>query len=136
MQTIACTVQGHFFVHLALPMQYEITLLHEAIRRLLIIGRHNKHYTQQQLSVASGFSRQFISQLECGKRLPSIETLCQLAKPLDTNITNLAIDLDRIYRSLLQKQAAQQKAESHSMAAEKVGKGLDYIQKARQHGKS
>lgn len=108
-------------------MHYEISLLHEAIRRLLILCRHKKHYTQQQLSTASGFSRQFISQLECGKRHPSLETLCQLAEPFNTNISSLTADLDKIYSSLLQIQ----QETSTSIAAEKANKGLKYVQKAK-----
>lgn len=115
------------FSYLLPHMQYQISLLHEAIRRLLILCRHSKHYTQQQLSAASGFSRQFISQLECGKRHPSLETLCQFAEPLDTNISSLAADLDKIYLMLLQKQHMEQA----SIAADKARSGLDYIQKTR-----
>ena len=73
-------------------MNYETILLHEAVRLLLISIRQQRRYTQRSLSIESGISRQFISQLECGTRLPSIDTLSQLAIALKQEGNVLLLD--------------------------------------------
>jgi transcriptional regulator with XRE-family HTH domain len=40
--------------------------------------------TQEQLAEAAGFSQQYISGLECGRRNPTIVTLYELAQVLKT----------------------------------------------------
>lgn len=46
--------------------------------------RKAKGWTQEQFSVRSGISQQYISQLENGKRNPSVVMLFELAQALDT----------------------------------------------------
>ena len=118
-----------------MAMNYETVLLHEAIRLLLISIRQQRSHTQQSLSLESGISRQFISQMECGKRLPSLDTLSQLALALRTSISSLIAELDRIYQHLFwQRYARQGKIPSEtdiSKAAETTDPCLEYLRKAR-----
>ncbi len=115
-------------------MNYETLLLHEAIRLLLISVRQQRRHTQRSLSIESGISRQFISQMECGKRIPSIDTLCQLAIALKTSISSLSVELDRIYQHLFwqrhTKQADKKTDESLQNAAENDDPALEYIRNA------
>ncbi|WP_074208958.1 helix-turn-helix domain-containing protein [Fibrobacter sp. UWB11] len=116
-------------------MYYETLLLHEAIRLLLISIRQSRQHTQQSLSIESGISRQFISQMECGKRVPSLDTLSQLSIALKTNISSLMVELDRIYQHLFRQRQAKQieKIEEFSAqsAAEPRNLGLQYIRNAK-----
>ena len=116
-------------------MNYETVLLHEAIRLLLISIRQQRSHTQQSLSIESGISRQFISQMECGKRIPSIDTLSQLALALRTSIGSLMMELDRIYQSLFWQRYPKQRQEHaekpSKSAAENNNPSLNYIRKTR-----
>ncbi|SIO13072.1 Helix-turn-helix [Fibrobacter sp. UWB11] len=132
--TIACTIFFKVFINLV-SMYYETLLLHEAIRLLLISIRQSRQHTQQSLSIESGISRQFISQMECGKRVPSLDTLSQLSIALKTNISSLMVELDRIYQHLFRQRQAKQieKIEEFSAqsAAEPRNLGLQYIRNAK-----
>lgn len=116
-------------------MNYETILLHEAVRLLLISIRQQRRYTQRSLSIESGISRQFISQLECGTRLPSIDTLSQLAIALKTSISSLTAELDRIYQHLYWQRHSKQDMNitdtSALNAADNDSSGMEYIRKAR-----
>jgi len=116
-----------------MTMNYETALLHEAIRLLLISIRQKRSHTQQSLSIESGISRQFISQMECGKRIPSIDTLSQLAIALKTNMSSLMDELDSIYQHLFWQQCAKQNrnsADHAKKAADSTNPCLNYIRKA------
>ncbi len=120
-------------------MNYETLLLHEAIRQLLISIRQQRQYTQRSLSIESGISRQFISQMECGKRIPSIDTLSQLAITLKTSISSLMAELDRIYQHLLWQRHAKQGLDLMNLpcgcTAENNSPCMEYIRKARDRHK-
>jgi len=47
--------------------------------------RVEKGFSQEKLSFDSGLDRSYISQLECGLRQPSLVTIFQLAKALQTS---------------------------------------------------
>ena len=114
-------------------MKYENGLLHEAIRLLMISARQKRRHTQQSLSLESGISRQFISQMECGKRIPSIETLAQVALALKTSIGSLSVELDKIYLHLSWQKNAPKEDTSTDIpvqkAAESMNPCLEYIRK-------
>lgn len=116
-------------------MNYETILLHEAIRLLLISVRQQRRYTQRSLSIESGISRQYISQMECGKRIPSIDTLSQLAITLKTSISSLMVELDRIYQHLLWQRHTKQGLSITDLTtgctAENNSPSMEYIRKAR-----
>ena len=133
MQTKGCTNNSANFIKLGY-MYYETILLHEAIRLLLISIRQQRHHTQQSLSIESGISRQFISQMECGKKQPSIDTLFQLSSALKTNICTLMAELDNIYQHLFwQKHPKLIDSTTPPLiqnAAESEDPSLEYIQRA------
>lgn len=51
--------------------------------------RQEKGLTQEQISEISGFSQQYISDLERGRRNPTIITLYELAQALNVNHVTL-----------------------------------------------
>lgn len=51
--------------------------------------REQKHLTQERLAELSGFSQQYISGLENGRRNPSIVSLYELAKALGVSHMDL-----------------------------------------------
>ncbi|WP_158916059.1 helix-turn-helix domain-containing protein [Caulobacter sp. S45] len=65
------------------------------MRRL--VGRNVKRFrldrglTQEQFAVRSGFSQQYLSDLERGQRNPTVVTLYELAQALDTTPVDLII---------------------------------------------
>jgi transcriptional regulator with XRE-family HTH domain len=56
-------------------------LVGQNVRRI----RQKKGLTQEQFAVKSGFSQQYLSTLERGRRNPSIVTLYELATALDVS---------------------------------------------------
>jgi transcriptional regulator with XRE-family HTH domain len=51
--------------------------------------RREKGFTQEQFAEASGFTQQYVSDLERGKRNPTVVTLFQLASALGVNHVDL-----------------------------------------------
>jgi transcriptional regulator with XRE-family HTH domain len=51
----------------------------QAFRFLLVEQRYSKNISQYKLAKESGFSRQYISLIECGKRMPTIIFLFSIA---------------------------------------------------------
>jgi len=51
--------------------------------------RREKGLTQEQIEEASGFSQQYLSGLERGRRNPTIVTLYELALALDVELVEL-----------------------------------------------
>lgn len=51
--------------------------------------RQNKGYTQEEFAEKSGFSQQYISDLERGRRNPTIVTLYELASALEVSHIDL-----------------------------------------------
>ena len=51
--------------------------------------RTAKGWTQEQLAEASGFSQQYLSELERGKRNPTIVTLYEIARALGVSHVSL-----------------------------------------------
>lgn len=61
--------------------------------------RQEKGLTQEQVEERSGFSQQYISGLEQGKRNPTIVTLYELAQALGVSHVDLVIPDDRAKRA-------------------------------------
>lgn len=78
-------------------MEYNDTTLQEAIRIVFLESRHKRGLTQNGLSILSNITRQFISQVEGGKRQPSILTLCALANAYKLSLTDFFKEVDRLY---------------------------------------
>lgn len=68
--------------------EIELSLLWQLGRRIAFL-RKQRGYTQLTLSIDSGLAMSFISDLERGKRNPSIETLWKIAKTLDVTLEEL-----------------------------------------------
>ncbi|MBY5827760.1 helix-turn-helix domain-containing protein [Rhizobium leguminosarum] len=54
--------------------------------------RHEKGLTQEDVAARSGFSQQYISGLESGRRNPTIVTLFELAQALNVSHVDLVLD--------------------------------------------
>ncbi|WP_084398693.1 helix-turn-helix domain-containing protein [Henriciella aquimarina] len=53
--------------------------------------RREKHLTQEEVEVRSGFSQQYLSGLERGKRNPTIVTLYELSQALGVSHVDLVM---------------------------------------------
>lgn len=53
--------------------------------------------SQEKLSFESGLDRSYISQIECGLRQPSLVTIFQLAKALQTSPSNIIQSVETLY---------------------------------------
>lgn len=53
--------------------------------------RREKHLTQEEVEVRSGFSQQYLSGLERGKRNPTVMTLYELAQALEVSHIDLVM---------------------------------------------
>ena len=89
-----------------------------AFRKLMISIRRDWLVTQRQLSKVSGLTRQFISMLECGKRVPSFETFCALALGLDMTPVELLERFSAIYE--MEYIAKNRRLRERSKAAEYI----------------
>ena len=89
-----------------------------AFRKLVISIRRDSLVTQRQLSKISGLTRQFISMLECGKRIPSFETFCALAMGLDMTPVELLERFSAIYEA--EYMAKNRRLRERSKAAEYI----------------
>ncbi|MBO7512268.1 MAG: helix-turn-helix transcriptional regulator [Fibrobacter sp.] len=78
-------------------MEYKDHILSEVIRQVFLECRRQRGLTQTGLSLESNITRQFISQFEVGKRLPSITTLSALAKAYDKSLSEMFREVDRLY---------------------------------------
>ncbi|MEP0313129.1 MAG: helix-turn-helix transcriptional regulator [Hyphomonas sp.] len=53
--------------------------------------RQEKHLTQEEVEARSGFSQQYLSGLERGKRNPTVVTLYELARALGVSHVDLVM---------------------------------------------
>lgn len=53
--------------------------------------RHEKRLTQEEVEARSGFSQQYLSGLERGKRNPTVMTLYELAQALEVSHVDLVM---------------------------------------------
>ena len=81
-------------------MEYNIATIQEAVRLAFLASRQRRRLTQKRLSIITNITRQFISQVESGKRQPSIFTLCALANAYNLSLTTFFMEVDRFYRLL------------------------------------
>ena len=93
------TLQVASFSYLYCMKLDDHELFCNAFRKLMIGIRRDSLVTQRQLSKISGLTRQFISMLECGKRIPSFETFCALALGLDMTPVELLERFSSIYET-------------------------------------
>ena len=110
-------------------MEYKDHILSEAIRLVFVESRRQRGLTQNGLSIRSNITRQFISQVEVGKRLPSINTICALANAYNKSLSQLFYEVDRFY-PLIENKKRLFKIPS-SIAAETRQNMTDYINNAK-----
>ena len=56
--------------------------------------RKEKGFTQERFAEMSGFTQQYVSDLERGRRNPTVVTLFHLASPLGITPAELVADID------------------------------------------
>ncbi len=78
-------------------MEYKEKALNNVIRHVFISRRQQRGLTQANLSLISNTTRQFISQIESGKRLPSIASISSFAAAVNMSLTELFQEVDRLY---------------------------------------
>ena len=59
----------------------------DRIRRNLLKIREAKGYTQEKLAYESGMSKGYLSEVESGKKSPTVRTLEKLAETLDIEVS-------------------------------------------------
>lgn len=79
-------------------MDYKPTVLTKVIQYTFLSKRQLMGLTQLGLSLQSQITRQFISQVESGKRSPSIFTMCALASACNMTLTELFKEIDGLYQ--------------------------------------
>ena len=67
-----------------------------AFQKLLIEVRRRSFVTQTELSKVAGLTRQSISMMESGKRIPSFQTFCLLAQGLGLSPVDLMLKFVQI----------------------------------------
>lgn len=78
-------------------MEYNEKILHDVIRQVFISRRHQQGLTQVELSLISKTTRQFVSQVESGKRVPSVSSLGSFTAAVDMSLSELFAEIDRLY---------------------------------------
>lgn len=78
-------------------MEYNNLTLQETVRLVFLASRYKRGLTQNGLSIISNITRQFISQIEIGKRQPSLFTLCALANAYNLSLSAFFEEVDRLY---------------------------------------
>lgn len=63
-------------------------------------ARESKKITQQDLSQQVGVSRNYISDIECGRYIPSVETLLSISSILKIDLNVLKNDGNTIYKEV------------------------------------
>ena len=76
-------------------LENEITSLRAKLGLRIAIIRTSKEISQFRLSLLTGLSKQYISDLENGRRNVSISSLYKVAKGLEVGIEELFLDLEQ-----------------------------------------
>lgn len=104
-----------------------------AFQKLVLRTRKESFISQRQLSMESGLTRQFISMMESGKRIPSFESFCLLARGLGISPAEMTEKFrsiyEREYRSMEEKLRKLSRKEV-LVAADKV-RSAEYIKQLR-----
>lgn len=67
----------------------------EAFRRNLVALRRRRKMTQAALAMKAGLSKPYVSLMEAGRRVPSLEVIEKLARGLGTQASALMNDHQR-----------------------------------------
>ncbi len=110
-------------------MEYNNLTLQEAVRLVFLASRYKRGLTQNGLSLISNITRQFISQIEIGKRQPSLFTLCALANAYDIPLSEFFEEVDRLYPLLANERFVVTKELPHTAEPNKIASA--YIKNAK-----
>ena len=114
-------------------MNYDHEIFCKAFQKLVLRTRKESFISQQQLSMESGLTRQFISMMESGKRIPSFENFCLLAHGLGVSPAEMTEKFrsiyEREYRSMEEKMKKLSRRED-LVTAENI-RSMDYIKQLR-----
>ena len=67
---------------------------YEAMGRLVRLRRMELRMTQQEVAGMTGVSTSFIGHIERGEKVPSLETVAQLARALDLSLDRLVFGVN------------------------------------------
>ena len=76
-----------------------LTKLDSAFGKILRLGRHSINLSQEQLGLKSELSRPYISELETGKKDPSLFTVFKLAEAMKLKPSELIDEVEDILQS-------------------------------------
>lgn len=93
-----------------------------SFRKLLLELRKNMLCSQTALSKCVGVTRQAISLMECGKRMPSLQGFCELAQGVGLTPAQLMNSLERF---------CEMESRAKSPNVENVNMALEYIKNAK-----
>lgn len=102
-------------------------VFNRAFRKLMLELRKNMLCSQTALSKCVGVTRQAISMMECGKRLPSLQGFCELAQGVGLTPAQLMNWLERICE--VESNAARPDVRNINMA-------LEYVRNAKESANS
>lgn len=108
-------------------MDYKPHILTKVIQYIFLSKRHRMGLTQLALSIKSQITRQFISQVESGKRSPSIFTMSTLASVGNTTLSEMFKEIDELYRTYEQLEAQPSLTLVNRAASQ--NKGNTYVEK-------
>ena len=93
-----------------------------SFRKLLLELRKNMACSQTALSKCVGITRQAVSQMECGKRMPSLQKFCELAQGVGLTPAQFMDSLERF---------CEMESRAKSPDVENVNMALEYIRNAK-----
>ena len=93
-------------------MEYKEHILRQVIRHIFLSRRQRKGLTQNNLSEISNITRQFISQVESGKRQPSVFTLSNLAYAYGLTLSQLFQEIDTLYEKFDSRESSEPSKEN------------------------
>jgi transcriptional regulator with XRE-family HTH domain len=73
--------------------------IEEAFGQVIRELRRANHFSQEKLAEMSTLDRSFISLLEGGKKQPSLITIFQLAKALNTSPSKILVNVEEIIQA-------------------------------------
>ena len=115
-------------------MTHDHDIFCKAFQKLILRTRKESLVSQRQLSLESGLTRQFISMMESGKRIPSFENFCLLARGLGISPAEMTERFrsiyEREYRSMEERLKKLSKKEA-LLAADEIC-SQDYIKQLRE----
>ena len=77
------------------PLPKKVDTLQKRFGKIVRARREAVGVSQEALADQAGLHRTYISMLERGQRMPSIEVVRKLARALGTTMASLMADLDR-----------------------------------------